>query len=222
MGVTVALGTISASYGNVLLAYLVQTNTWVGLFHYIACIGFMLSLLFLVAYYYFPKKSPRLENSHYTLRDLKALFQSRFLWFNALIGGLFYLPSAVLSDIWGNAFLHATYHLSFVETSGILSFMFIGWMVGSPIMGTLADLCKNAWIIMELGAVCTLGILIALFGGRGVIGSHLHFVLFAFGFFGSSQLVVWKIFHQHSTLKLAATGIAMTNMIITLTVTVGQ
>lgn len=222
VGITVALGTIMASYGNVLLAYLARTESWVHLFHWIGLIGLCISLLFVLAYFCFPRKAPRPENAAYTVKDIQKLLKSKFLWINALMGGLFYLPSAVLSDVWGNAFLHATYQLNFVETSSILSFMFIGWMVGSPIIGTLADLFKNPWMIMASGALLTLAILVALFEGGAFIGSHLHLVLFAFGFFGSSQLVVWKVFREHSNLTLAATGIALTNMIITLTVMLGQ
>lgn len=222
VGVTVALGTIMASYGNVLLAYLARSETWSYLFHGVALIGIFISFLFVLAYFIFPNKSPKPENNAYTLKDIKQLIKSKFLWINAIIGGLFYLPSAIITDVWGNAFLHATYHLNFVETSSILSFLFIGWMVGSPFMGTLADFLKNPWMIMAGGAFLTLLVLASLFGGSNFVAGHLELMLFAFGFFGSSQLVVWKIFHQHSTMTLAATGIALTNMIITLTVTAGQ
>lgn len=151
VGITVALGTISAAYGNLLLACLLQGQNWMTLFHYIAAVGLVINVLFIAAYFYLPKQNLLPETSAYSLKDFKSLVQSRFLWINAVLGGLFYLPSAVLSDIWGNAFLHTTYHLNFIDTTGILSFMFIGWMVGSPLMGTLADLVKNTWLIMAIG-----------------------------------------------------------------------
>ncbi len=222
VGVVIALGTIMASYGNILLAYFVQTFAWTYLFHWIAFMGLGISGLFVFAYWRFPKHTPKPENARYRLQDVRVLLQSRFLWINAIIGGLFYLPTAVLSDVWGNAFLHATYHIDFVATSKILSFMFIGWVVGSPIMGMLADYLQNPRLVMAGGVVLTLIVLCMLFQGGPLVTKHLSFTLFLFGVFGSAQLVVWKLFHQHATFLLAATGIALTNMIITLTTSIGQ
>jgi len=222
VGVVVALGTISAAYGNVVLAYLIEAHTWQYLFLLIAGIGAVISVLFISAYVLFPRKTVHRENSVYTLKDVLKLLKSKFLWINAIIGGLFYLPTAVFSDIWGNAFLQATYHLKFVNTSSMISLMFVGWMVGSPLIGYLADRLRHPRFVMAGGAALTLLVLTGLFQAWPIVASHLPLTLFLLGFFGSAQLGVWRLFQNEMTYKLVATGIALTNMIITLTITLGQ
>lgn len=222
VGVVVALGTISAAYGNVLLAYLVDAYTWQELFLMIAGVGAIISLLFICAYVFFPKKMLHHENSIYTLQDFLNLLKSKFLWINAFIGGLFYLPTAVFSDIWGNSFLHTTYHLAFVSTTGMISLMFVGWMIGSLLTGYLADRLRYPRWVMAGGAALTLLVLTGLFQAWPIVATHLSLTLFLLGFFGSAQLGVWRLFQKEMTDKLVATGIALTNMIITFTITLGQ
>lgn len=223
VGITVSIGTIVAAYGNVLASYFIQ-----GDFKFIFIISIIWGLLLALGFglfYYFFEAHPHEHKAQvhaFSSTDILALIKNYPLWLNALVGGLFYLPTTVLGDVWGDYFLHSKYQFSLTQSSYVITWLFIGWMLGSPFMGYLADRFKNVRTIITISALLSALILFhILFLATGSV-NILCSLMLALGITSSAQLVVWRIFNQLAPLNLAATGIALTNMVIMLTSAVGQ
>ncbi len=50
---------------------------------------------------------------------------------NAIVGGLFYLPTSVLAAVWGVSFMETHYQLSQPSAATGITFLFLGWAIGS-------------------------------------------------------------------------------------------
>lgn len=223
VGVTVAIGTILAAYGDVLSSFFINKNFKI-IFVVSFIIGLALCTLF-ACFYYFFSEHPNERNArihHFSWQDILALIKNYPLWLNGIVGGLFYLPTTVLADVWGDYFLRSEYHFSLTQSSYSITWLFVGWMIGSPIMGYLADRFKSTRTLISINALLSTGILVhMLFLPEGSV-KILSILMFLLGLTSSAQLVVWRIFHQLAPLNLAATGIALTNMIIMFTCATGQ
>jgi MFS family permease len=223
VGVNVALGTLLASYGDVLATYL-KTQHFKDVFYINIFIGLLLAALFAFFYWYFAEH-PSERNSrmhHFSWYDLKVLLKNRALWINGLVGGLFYLPTTVLADVWGDYFLQNQYHLTLTQSSYVITWLFMGWMVGSPIMGYLADRFKSRRSIISVNALISAYLVWHLLFLPEASLQGLSGLMFLLGLSSSAQLIIWRIFHQLAPMSLAATGIALTNMIVMLTCALGQ
>ena len=223
VGVNIALGTVLASYGDVLASYL-KTQDFKDVFYINIFIGLMLSAVFAFFYWGFAEHASERNSRmhHFSWYDLKVLLKNQALWINGLVGGLFYLPTTVLADIWGDYFLQSQYHISLIQSSYAITSLFLGWMVGSPIMGYLADRFKNRRAIISFNAFISACILWHMIFLPQASLQWLSVLMFLLGLSSSAQLIIWRIFHQLAPLNLAATAIALTNMIIMLTCAIGQ
>jgi MFS family permease len=56
-----------------------------------------------------------------------------------LCAGLLFLPTTVGDMIWGVAFLHQGWHLDYAEAVNRASMVPLGWVIGCPLLGYIAD-----------------------------------------------------------------------------------
>jgi MFS family permease len=223
VGITIAIGTLTAAYGNVFTSDL-NIQNFKHVFYINIFLGLLLGILFSISYCF--KINDFIEqknkNQSCSLSSLIALIKNKPLWINSIIGGLLYLPTVVIADAWGNYFLHCEDHLSLTKTSYTITWLFLGWITGSPLMGYLGDRFKNYRTLMIINTLLSIIILfLILFLSIESLGL-LCTLMFLFGFFSSTQLMIWRIFHELAPLEFVATGIALTNMIIMAICALGQ
>ena len=128
-----------------------------------------------------------------------------------LYGGLAFSPLAVFGGLWGNPFIQQAYNLDKTQSASIVSLVFIGLGLGSPILGMLSDRLGDRKNLMIW---CTLisGIAITL-----VLYAHpmpvwlMASLLFIFGFMLGAFVLVFTIGKELNSLYLTATVIAMIN-----------
>lgn len=221
VGITVAIGTLAASYANV-LASTFDHDRITTIFYISIMVGLILSIIFMISQLYESKVKVLDKQESYSKKQILALIKNPYLWLNGFIGGLFYLPSCVLSDIWGSYFFHTHFHLSLTLSAYVITWLFIGWMVGSPIMGYLADHYHKTKALLAINAAICAITFTYLMGSKNLSLEPLCIIVFLLGFCSSSQLIIWRIFHHIAPIDLAATGIALTNMMIMLTCALGQ
>jgi MFS family permease len=221
VAITVAVGTLLAAYGDVVATHLAGTH-FKFIFYVSMMLGLGLCALFSFFYLFFYEPKEDKEASHtFTWQDLIKLLKIYPLWLNGLVGGLFYLPTTVLADVWGDYFLRSEYYFSLTQSSYSIIWLFIGWMVGSPIMGYLSDRFEQQRNLISINALLSIIILIHMILLPDSL-KILSLLMFLLGVTSSAQLIVWRIYHQLAPLKLAATGIALTNMVIMFTCALGQ
>ena len=88
-------------------------------------------------------------------KQLKLLVCQPANWLLALYSGLAFAPLAVFGGLWGTPFLQTVDHLSKPAAASLLSLSYVGFGLGGPLFGVLADKRKTPYSSMLVGLVCT-------------------------------------------------------------------
>ncbi|CDZ75772.1 Hexuronate transporter [Legionella massiliensis] len=131
-------------------------------------------------------------------------------WLAGLYTSFLNLPIMVLCALWGASYLQVVHHLSEIAASNIVSLIFIGSIIGCPIVGWLSDSQGKRKPLMIIGAVATLLTVIPLFLDLNLSQFELSMLFFALGFFSSTQVISYPLIAESNSSENtgAATGIA--------------
>lgn len=221
-GITIAIATLAASLIQLINAWLMPYLSWHWILTLFSLWGIFLGLFLLLI----PKAVMQRLPSQIDfpllkiLAAMKILLTRKAIGLNALIGGLFFAPTSLLTAVWGIEFFKAHYALSATASSGLIFMIFLGWAVGAPSFGFFASLGLRHRPVMILGAVVSAVLMgLILFNFKFNFNSELlNAWMFLFGLFSSTQVLVWKEFDAICPRALTGLGVALTNMIIMLTV----
>ncbi|MBK2357134.1 MFS transporter [Francisella hispaniensis] len=108
------------------------------------------SLLIAVVYYIvvrdFNPKQPEASspnNQLKTLDALKEVIKNKDNWLLTFYVGLSFTAVDAFAGFWGNAYFREAYHISREEAASIISMIFIGMAIGSPIIGKLSEILDS-------------------------------------------------------------------------------
>lgn len=140
---------------------------------------------------------------------LKAL-SNRQNWLAGFYTSFLNLPIMVLCALWGASYLQVVHHLPEMAASNVVSFIFIGSIIGCPLVGWLSDSQGRRKPLMIIGAVATLLTVIPLFMELNLTQTQLSILFFALGFFTSTQVISYPLIAESNPSENtgAATGIA--------------
>lgn len=223
-GVTVAIGTLMASFVETITAFSMKWIPWQATLTGFSAWGVIIALLILVLPICGVKSETDLTPpERHLFANILTLFKNWRLLFNGLIGGLFYLPTSLLTAVWGISFLKASYGLSETSASSGIFLIFLGWAIGSPLMGLIGGRLQGTRLLVALPALCAACVSLILLHDLETDAHTLAFICcFLFGLFSSAQVLVWKNFNEACPTELTGLGIAVTNMTIMLIVTVAH
>jgi MFS family permease len=131
------------------------------------------------------------------------------------IAGVVYLPFTLWQGLWGRSFIINAVGLTKIELVEIMSFMCLGWIVGSIIIGRLADSIKMSPII---GLLLLLQISSYFLMNNFLEGDYSLYVMvnaFIFGFGASSMLLLY-LWSGAICNRSPSIGIAIVNSCVTL------
>jgi MFS family permease len=111
-------------------------------------------------------------------------------WGDVLMVVLLETPATIIGTLWGVILVMDYFHFSSGVSSGIVTAMLGGTVVGLPLLGYLADERGNpAWMITFGALVCFLLTLILFFLSASPNPWLIASLFFALGFFSSSQTI---------------------------------
>ena len=183
-GLLATAAMFGAVFGQAPLAWLIEQFGWQYCLSMIGLVGFGLAFLFFMV-----------------VRDGP----------DFLYGGLAFAPIAVFGGLWGNPFLEQAYHLSKTETASMISLMFIGLGLGSPLLGLLSDRLNNRRYVMLVSTLVSCVAITLVLYCHPLSPSCLSALLFIFGFGLGAFMLVFAIGKEINPLSLTATVIAMIN-----------
>ncbi len=186
LGASIMIG-LSGALLDGPMAMIAQALGWRGLILILSLSAFVFSLVFWLC---LPEKSPLpsggVERNKGKGGRLRILAKDKTLWAIALYGGIMYLPAGMLGTLWGTHFLlMAEPRLSLPEASTLNSLIFLGWIVGSPIVGALSDFFQQRRAFLILASTACLTVIALLFSLPHFNVMGLIALFFGLGFFGS-------------------------------------
>ena len=212
-GLMVTIGSLGAIGAEAPLALLVSSMGWRTSMLILAVIGLILSILIWLCIR--DKQNPGMQLVQSKRAPfLAALFQvikGKQSWIIAIYGGLVFAPTSIFGGLWGVPFLVSAYHLDRPVAAGVMSMLFIGWVVGGPIGGWCSDYIHRrlpTLYIASIGALITLTTVIYV---PNLTLFHLNVLLFAFGFFSSWFLPSFSIIREIHSSSATATALGFMN-----------
>jgi len=217
-GLTIAVGTLTGSLIQVYIAHAIQYWSWQTCLALSALPSLSIAFLFLLPFFK-TVNTPLISTKTKPIKLIPSIVQlskQKGFILNALIGGLFYLPTSILAAAWGVSLFSLSYHLSRTDSAFCLTLLFAGWSLGSPIIGYLNDHCFNYRVTILICALAAAIVSIIMIILPQWVHHTVYMLAFLVGLFSSAQVWVWNIFNKLCPPHINGIGIALTNMIITL------
>ncbi|UTC24964.1 MFS transporter [Candidatus Comchoanobacter bicostacola] len=214
-GSTMALGMLGATLGDHVLAYFKSSVGWRNVCIGASGIGLVLTFLMLIS---IPSRSRMSEGLDVTSsfdqirRDLMSVAKSRIIWIYALVGCLTYTPLILFAELFGIDFIQVKFACTHVDAAKLNSLIFMGWLIGGPLVCMLSDFFKSRKLPLLVG---TIGSLVCswLIIYVNVPIVFLPFLLLLFGVLNSVQVIVFPVAKDLSAASTTASAVALMNMV---------
>ncbi len=210
----VAAAMVGAVCGQMPLAWLMQQVGWRASLAYLGWFGVVLSGLFLL----FVKDKPAFFPTKHTSETHESIWENVLLiikskqnWLLTGYGGLAFAPVVIFCGLWGNPFLQQAYHLDKLTSSTLISLVFVGLAIASPLFAIGANRIKNRLSFMFYSTLLSaLALSLVIYVHPlpiWIVGS----LLFFFGFNLGAFPMVFVIGKESNPLYLAGTVISLIN-----------
>ncbi len=207
LGTAVMLGAV---FGQTPLVLVLEKIGWRRMLEHVSLLGIAIAILFFL--FVREKKSGIILKTELPSRkNIFNILKSKQNWILALYSGLAFSPVAVLGGVWGNPFLQAAYPISLQQSSFLLSFIFIGFGFGGPILGFISDKIGNRRRIMQISVMASCASVLILFYWPDLGLWMIGFLMFLIGFCTSSFMLAFALAKEINLLAMMATVVAMIN-----------
>lgn len=211
IGSIVTMAFLGGMLAHTPLAYLNTYYGWREALLIDAGLGLIILLWLFFVLQDYPNAASRNQTVQQVVRpQFKAILLNRQNLLAGFYTACLNLPIMVLCALWGASYLRAVHHLSALSASNVMSLIFIGSMIGCPLMGWLSDTSGRRKPLMVLGAIATLITLVFLFLDLSLSPLSLGVLFFALGFFTSTQVISYPLIVESNQQQNigAATGVA--------------
>lgn len=218
-GLTSALGTIGAMFGEVAMAALVQELGWRPTIFVSAAVGVALAIMIALFIRDGTREARELDERDIVdfkqvLMGLWRLVKRNQIWINGAIGCLLYLPTTVFAELWGHSFFQVVYGFSSDKAAFAVSLIFLGFTVGGPINGLISDKLKRRRVpLLTAGIIAAAAVSMILYLPQ-MPEFVLFILLFLFGAIYSAQVIVFAVGRELASMSTSATAIALTNAFV--------
>lgn len=135
-------------------------------------------------------------------------------WLAGLYTSFMNLPVTILGAIWGSIYLQQVYHLNAIRASAITSYIFIGMMVGCPLIGVVSDNIQSRKKPMLIGATLTLLISILIINQYFQSLIMISFTFFALGLLSSTQVLGYTVVAESNPLSHTSSAMGIAGMLV--------
>lgn len=119
--------------------------------------------------------------------------------------GFFFAPTAVFGEMWGVMFLQQVYDLPVAKAASLNGLIFIGWIIGGPLLGWYSDrLAKRKVLMFTSCLLLTICLIVIIF----VLGM----LLVMFGMSNSGVSIGYTLSTEINIPAVSGTSLAFANM----------
>ncbi len=216
-GLTAALGTIGAMFGDNVLGDMVEYSGWQNTINYTAIfgLGLMVVLWFCIHDHKRDLDSGgTIDSFKKNMVDLSIILREKQIWVNGMYGCLVYLPTTIFAELWGIPYFIHAHGLAPADAGFVNSLLFFGFMLGAPTMGFISDKIKRRKLPMLCGAMGAAIVMSMILYIPNLSTHMLYTLVFILGLLYSAQAIVFAVGRELSPNEAAGTAIATTNMVV--------
>lgn len=213
-GLTQALGMLGAASGEAPISFLVAYIGWRNSMFVMAILFVMLALLL----FRFIQDSPNHHSEQYAAnsmsiwQSLKIILSHSQTWMNALYAGFLFVPTAVIGEAIGPAFLQYGRGLTAHQAAFATGLIFIGWGISGPLSGYLSDRMgkrKPMIIFSAIAGIILMGLCVFM---PQLTTGQLYCILFLYGLTNTGVSIAYAVSTELHDRKVIGTCIGFTNM----------
>lgn len=204
-------GTAGALAGQAPLGYAVDSMGWRNSMLWIAAMCGVLALtMWLVV-----RDRPAADNRRHSLgAGLKAAVSNPQTWIIALIGMSLTGSVLAFAGLWGVPWLRAAHGLDRNQAAQLLSMVFIGWLIGAPVLGWLSDRLQRRRILLSFGtALSAITITTVLYWHSAHVWM-LGILLFFNGLAGSTMILTFAAGREHNPAYASGAALGVVNTFV--------
>jgi sugar phosphate permease len=218
-GIIFCLGMLGAMFGDIMLRLIVDSTGWQSAIFGAAVVGVIITFILWAV---IRDTNPYHANhySHHTpslkevLCGLMIALKKPQIWLAGIVGCLLYLFLTAFAELWGPAYLEQAHGISRSHAVNANSMVFLGCAIGSPFIGWFSDLIQRRRIPVFIFGSISLVVICILLYAQNLPLSYVYALLFLFGFFSSSQILMFAIGRELTPIKISGTTIGLINMLI--------
>ncbi len=215
-GLMMTMAMLGAVGGQGPIAYYVQHLGW----RHTLLLATFLGLILAAVVFIFVRDSSKgaMHGAHSfdSLRDIRIGFANIIkkgqVWLVSIYSGLAFAPISAFAGLWGVPFIMEKYAMPREVAASLVSLVFIGFAVGSPIGGWLSDRIARRKPIMVMGTGLSLLILTVIIYSPNLSKIALTLLFLLFGFFSGFFFVSFATIREINSPKLSGSSIGFINM----------
>jgi MFS family permease len=169
----------------------------------------IIGIIFLLLMYFLVRDKPTISNNitlSTLIKNLKTLAINKQNWLCGIYTSLLNLTVTLLGTLWGSLYLIHKAHFSNVQASLITSMIFLGMMVGSPLIGFISDRLGKRRLPMISGSISALGLILIIMYIPTLSFFSAIILFFLLGFVSSAQVISYTIIVKSNLPSLASTA----------------
>ena len=218
--ILIASGMLGAVCGQMPLAWLINHVGWRESLAILGWVGLVLAVLFMM----FVRDDTSSSSNDVTESKHAKMSQGQQLWHNLLLiiknkqnwlltgySGLAFSPVVIFCGLWGNPFLQKAYDLDKVVSPSLISLVFVGLAIASPLFALFVNRIRNRCGFMFYSTLISAASISLVIYAHPMPIWLLGGLLFLFGFSLGAFPMVFVIGKESNPLFLVGTAISLIN-----------
>ncbi|OGT29721.1 MAG: hypothetical protein A3E87_08720 [Gammaproteobacteria bacterium RIFCSPHIGHO2_12_FULL_35_23] len=145
--------------------------------------------------------------------SIKMVLSNKQNWLGGLYTCLLNLPIFLLGAMWGRMYLEQVDGFNAARASFICSMLFLGSIVGAPLMGFISDMLQQRRLPMLVSAILSLLVVLIIIYGQDLTFIQLSILFFILGLITCSQVISYPLVAEHNQGILTGTAVSIVSMI---------
>lgn len=190
VGFSFSFGLMGAVYGGKPVGLLVEKHSWENVAFAIGIISIAIGI---AAYIFLrtPKDHSSNHEEELGLNRLKAVLSSKLIWVVAISNLLLVGALEGFADVWGVQYIVTSYDIIKSDAAGIISLIFVGMLVGGPVLAWFSEKYGEAIVIGFAGFI--MAVIFMLLLSDAISISYLPYFFFIVGIMCCYQVLVFAV-----------------------------
>lgn len=145
--------------------------------------------------------------------SVKSVLSNKQNWLAGLYTSLVNLPIYILGGSWGKMYLVNVNSLSENHASAVCSMLFIGALIGSPVVGLISDRLQNRRLPMMAGTLLSLFLALFILYCPNLHYLALMILFLLLGFITCTQVISYPLVSEHNPTILTSTAVSIVSIL---------
>ena len=221
LGLVITIAMSGGAFAQTPLVLLMQAFGWRGSLLLIAGFGVVLmGLMYLLVYDYPPtylkQHTEELETlqSMGVVRSLGLALGNPQNWFAGIYTSFLNLSIFIVGGLLGSLYLRQVYHFSQTQAATISMMVFVGTIIGSPLVGRISDELRDRRTPMIIGALLATIVMLLVIYPMHLSYSYFIVAFLLLGLFTSTQVLTYPFVAENNLKAVTSTAVGLSSMLI--------